>query len=233
MRKPPNQIDDDAAPAVAKKPRAAAPSTPPSTTPPSTTPASTTPTSTSSTLSTKKPGRSLPVLASTPPADPLAGVPLEETALSAKWPEPVLVLSDDDRKSRVRAGLDSVLFDDVKADGSRVTRGFIRAVLRVPLDAPKGRVYGVFVEVDRAGYVALQQAFKDKVPTRITARLATRLPFLDDAYGSSVVVEEDGSDRRARVVDVDSASLRQGPTVGPRAPRVAAAAKTGAKKTRS
>jgi hypothetical protein len=164
---------------------------------------------------TKK-ASSLPVLPSDPPSDPLAGVPVDETALSAKWPEPVLVLSDDERKTRVRRGLDSVLLDDVKADGSRVTRGFIRAVLRVPLSSPRGRVYGVFVEVDRAGYVQLQQAFKDKTPTTVTARLATRLPFLDDAYGSDVVVEEDGSDRRARVVEVSAASLRDGPTVGPR-----------------
>ncbi len=170
----------------------------------------------------------MPVLASTPPTrvggvDPLAGVSVDDTALSARWPEPVLVLSDDERKSRVRAGLDSVLFDDVKSDGSRVTRGFIRAVLRVPLEAPKGRVYGVFVEVDRAGYAALQRAFKDKIPARVTARLATRLPFLDDAYGSDVVVEEDGSDRRARVVEANSGSLQAGPQVGPRL----------AKKTRS
>ena len=153
------------------------------------------------------PGRSLPVL----PSDPV-----EETALSARWPEAVLVLSDDERTQRVRTGLDSVLLDDVQPDGRRVTRGFVRAVLRVPLSSPKARVYGVFVEVDRGGYAALQKAFKEKLTTRITARLATRLPFLDDAYGSDVVVEEDGSDARARVVEVASASLRDGPTVGPR-----------------
>lgn len=164
----------------------------------------------------KTAGRSLPVLPSDPPANDLTGLSVDETALSARWPEAVLVLSDDERKTRVRTGLDSVLLDDVQPDGRRVTRGFVRAVLRVPLSSPKARVYGVFVEVDRAGYVALQKAFKEKATTRITARLATRLPFLDDAYGSDVVVEEDGSDARARVVDVVSASLRDGPTVGPR-----------------
>lgn len=157
-------------------------------------------------------GRALPVL----PSDPPDAIPLDETALSARWPEAVLVLSDDERSKRVRTGLDSVLLDEVRPDGKRVTRGFVRAVLRVPLSSPRARVYGVFVEVDRAGYVALQTAFREKTKTRITARLATRLPFLDDAYGSDVVVEEDGSDARARVVDVVSASLRDGPTVGPR-----------------
>ncbi len=146
----------------------------------------------------------------------VASLPVEETALSARWPEPVLVLSDVERQSRVRAGLDSVLFDDVKSDGSRITRGFVRVVLRVPLCSPKGRVYGVFVEVDRAGYASLQHAFKAKVPTRVKGRLATRLPFLDDAYGSDVDVEEDGSDARARVVAAVSPSLNEGPQVGPR-----------------
>ena len=150
------------------------------------------------------------------PSDNVESLSVDETALSARWPEAVLSLSDDERKARVRTGLDSVLFDDVKADGSRVTRGFVRAVLRVPLDAPKARVYGVFVEVDRAGYAALQKAFREKSAARVTARLATRLPFLDDAYGSNVVVVEDGSDLRARIVDVESPSLRHGPQVGPR-----------------
>ena len=160
----------------------------------------------------KKAGRALPIL----PSDDTEALTVDETALSARWPEPVLVLSDDERTQRVRQGLDSVLLDDVKADGSRVTRGFVRAVLRVPLTSPRGRVYGVFVEVDRAGYAALQRAFREKTETRITAKLATRLPFLDDAYGCDVTVVEDGSDLRARVVDATAPSLISGPTVGPR-----------------
>ena len=171
---------------------------------------------TSTNPSSTKPKKSLPVLPSDPPRDPLAGVSVDETALSARWPEAVLALSDDERKARVRQGLDSVLLDDVQPDGRRITRGFVRAVLRVPLSSPKARVYGVFIEVDRDGYVALQKAFASKAPTRVTGKLATRLPFLDEAYGSAVVVEEDGSDKRARVVDVDSAALRDGPAVGPR-----------------
>jgi hypothetical protein len=143
-------------------------------------------------------------------------LPVEETALAALWPEAVLVLSEDERKTRVRAGLDTVLLDEVVDGGARRTRGFVKVVLRVPLDHPRARVYGVFVEVDRDDYRTLQQAFRTKTAARVTGRLATRLPFLDDAYGTRVVVEEDGSDRRARVVDADSRSLREGPQVGPR-----------------
>jgi hypothetical protein len=161
----------------------------------------------------KRAGKGLPVL----PSEPIDQLSLDETALNARWPEAVLVLSDDERKLRVRQGLDSVLLDDVQQDGSRVTRGFIKAVLRVPFVSPNGRVYGVFVEVDRAGYAALQRAFKDKLQTRVKGRLATRLPFLDDAYGSDVDVEEDGSDARARVVSAVHPSLNNGPQVGPRA----------------
>jgi hypothetical protein len=168
--------------------------------------------STSKPAAPKKAPRSLPILVD------VADLPVEETALSAQWPEAVLALSDPERKARVRQGLDTVLLDDVDPAGRRAIRGFVKAVLRVPLSAPKGRVYGVFVEVDRAAYVSLQRAFVDKVATEVTGRLATRLPFLDDAYGSEVVVVEDGSDQRARVVRAQSASLRDGPTVGPRSP---------------
>jgi hypothetical protein len=158
-----------------------------------------------------RPPRALPVLVD------VADLPVEETALSARWPEAVLALSDDERKARVRAGLDTVLLDDVQADGTRRTRGFVKVVLRVPLHHPQARVYGVFVEVDRDGYRALQQAFKTKERARVAGRLATRLPFLDDAYGTRVDVEEDGGDRRARVIDADSPLLVHGPQVGPRA----------------
>ena len=166
---------------------------------------------TAKTTKKKKAPRPLPVVVD------VDALPVDETALSARWPEAVLALSDDERKARVRAGLDTVLLDDVQPDGARRTRGFVKVVLRVPLHHPKARVYGVFVEVDRDAYRALQVAFKSRAAARVTGRLATRLPFLDDAYGTAVVVEEDGSDRRARVVDADSPSLRDGPSVGPRA----------------
>jgi len=89
----------------------------------------------------------------------------------------------------------------------------------VPLGHPKARVYGVFVEVDRAGYAALRKAFTDKAATTVTGRLATRLPFLDDAYGTDVDILEDGTDSRARVVGATAPSLLEGPQVGPRARR--------------
>lgn len=142
-----------------------------------------------------------------------------DNALSASWPEAVLVLSDDERERRVRRGLDSVLLDEIDADGNRRTRGFVRVVLRVPLGHPKARVYGVFVEVERAGYVTLRKAFTDKAAVTVTGRLATRLPFLDDAYGTDVDIVEDGTDSRARVVGATSPSLLEGPQVGPRAQR--------------
>ena len=149
-----------------------------------------------------------------------AGSGDDDSALQATWPEAVMVLSDDERARRVRRGLDTVLLDEVGDAGRRRTRGFVRAVLRVPLDHPKARVYGVFVEVDRDGYAALRRAFQEKAPARVHGRLATRLPFLDDAYGTGVWLIEDGSDRRARIVDVDSPLLRDGPTIGPRRVRL-------------
>lgn len=186
-------------------------------------------------MSTQRPGRltlvpRMPVSAKDPPEAPAhkttakkprAGLPIvvdddfDDSALSAAWPEAVLVLSDDERDRRVRRGLDSVLLDEVDATGRR-TRGFVRAVLRVPLGHPKARVYGVFVEVDRAAYVALRTAFANKEPAQVKGKLATRLPFLDDAYGTEVEVREDGTDRRAQVVAAESTSLREGPQVGPR-----------------
>ena len=162
-----------------------------------------------------------PKSAKAPAKKPRAGLPIvadddfDDSALSAAWPEAVLVLSDDERDRRVRRGLDSVLLDEVDANGRR-TRGFVRVVLRVPLGHPKARVYGVFVEVDRAAYVALRSAFANKEAVQVKGKLATRLPFLDDAYGTEVEVREDGSDRRAQVVAAVSTSLREGPQVGPR-----------------
>jgi len=186
-------------------PKAATPSPTASTKPASTKPASTKPASAKPT-STKK---GLPILSSAP----------EPTALQASWPEAVLALTDDDRKARVRQGQDTVLLDEIGADGARKTRGFVRAVLRVPLAHPQASVYGVFVEVDRDAYLALRRAFVDKRPVSVWGTLATRLPFLDDAYGTAVQIVEDGSDLRARVTDVKSESLRHGPAVGPRMKR--------------
>lgn len=187
--------------------------------PPSDLPTPAAPAATSTSRPKKKAGpkaRGLPVLNAA--VDP-AAVALEDSALQAAWPEAVLALSDVEREQRVRKGLDSVLLDEVGDDGRRRTRGFVRAVLRVPLDHPKARVYGVFVEVERDAYVTLRRAFADKVEARVEGRLATRLPFLDGAYGSRVWLVEDGSDRRARVVDVEDDALRHGPTIGPRVRR--------------
>ena len=157
--------------------------------------------------------RSLPII------NPDVDDAIADTALNATLPEPVLVLSPAQREGRVRQGLDTVMLDDVDATGGRRTRGFVKAVLRVPLNHPAARVYGVFIEVDRDAYVGLRRAFAEKTPTEVKGRLATRLPFLDDAYGTDVVVREDGSDARARVVEVASPLLRDGPTVGPRVRR--------------
>ncbi len=151
--------------------------------------------------------RQLPIITETVEDD------AAQTALSAPWPEAVLQLTDEERTARVRVGIDSVILTTAQATG-RSIRGFVRAILRVPLGHPKAAVYSVFVELDRSGYGALQHAFKDKVPTSVWGTLATRLPYLDDAYGARVLVLEEGTDARARVVDVDSASLRAGPAVG-------------------
>lgn len=133
------------------------------------------------------------------------------TALSARWPEPVLALSDDERAAKVRAGTDTVMLDD---GGTR--RGFVRAVLTVPLGHPKGAVFGVFVEVDKAAYATLQKAHKEKTEARVWGRLATRLPYPDDAMGAEVEIVEDGSDRRCRVIASKHHTIVSGPAVGAR-----------------
>ncbi len=138
---------------------------------------------------------------------------LEATALSAKWPDVVGELESDARESRVRTGLDTVLLDDPSAADKR--RGFVRVVWRVPLDHEDAQVYSVFVEVDRDGYIALQKAFKSQTPTRVWGHLANRLPYLEDAFGSAVCIYEDGSDKRARVVDARHPLVLHGPEVGP------------------
>lgn len=139
----------------------------------------------------------------------------DRTALSARWPEPVLHLSDEERELRVRSGLDTVILDEIQ-DGKRTRRGFVRAVLKVPLGHPRATVYGVFVEVDKDAYLALRDAFQNKAAVRVHGRLATRLPLLEDAYGTDVEIVEDGSDLRARVEMAASRLITEGPVVGPR-----------------
>lgn len=146
--------------------------------------------------------------------DEPASPPEEETALMARWPDEVAVLSKEEREERVRQGLDTILYEDPEQG----RRGFVRAVLRVPLEADEAsgaQVYGVFVEVDREGYLALKQAFRDGEPARVWGKLATRLPLLEDAFGTAVEIEETGGDRRAQIVAADDEHLRHGVAVGP------------------
>jgi hypothetical protein len=146
--------------------------------------------------------------------DEPAPPPEEETALMARWPDEVAVLSAKEREERVRQGLDTVLYEDPEQG----RRGFVRAVLRVPLEAGDdavGQTYGVFVEVDREGYMALKEAFREGEPTRVWGKLATRLPLLEDAFGSAVEIEETGGDRRAQIVTAEDEQLKHGVTVGP------------------
>jgi hypothetical protein len=134
----------------------------------------------------------------------------EALAVQARWPDPVLSLSEDERAQRVRAGRDTVMLKEASG-----TRGFVRAVLRVPHDHPRAQVYGVFVEVDRAAYEKLKKAHADKRAVRVWGKLATKLPYLEDALGTDVEILEDGTDKRARIVSVESKLLRDGPTIGP------------------
>jgi|GEM_PF-1520699 len=140
------------------------------------------------------------------------GESAEGTAVVALWPEPVRGLSEEERDARLRLGTDTVLYDDPE---TKTTRGFVRAVLRIPLGDDDGNVYGVFVEVKKDAYLALKKGHKEKTPVRVWGTLATRLPLLEDAYGCPVEILEDGSTLRARVVDADSELLRNGPEVGP------------------
>lgn len=134
----------------------------------------------------------------------------ESMATLATWPEPVLELSEHERSSRVRCGRDTVLLE-----GDEGRRGFVRAVLRVPLGHPRAAVYGVFVEVERDAYLQLKRAYESKHPVQVHGRLATRLPTLEEAYDSEVEVLEDGSELRARVVGAVHPWLREGVPVGP------------------
>jgi hypothetical protein len=99
---------------------------------------------------------------------------VSNVALQAPWPEPVLTLSEAERHARVRSGTDTVILTEHLGDKS-ITRGFVRAVLRVPLRHPRGAVYGVFIEVDKAEYQKLKAAFSTQQPTRVWGRLAMGL----------------------------------------------------------
>lgn len=134
----------------------------------------------------------------------------EDMALQASWPDPVLALSESEREERVRSGQDTVILD-----GPESRRGFIRAVLRVPVTYDSGAVYGVFVEVERDAYQKLKQAYESKIPVRVPGKLATRLPLLESALGSVVEILEDGSNRRVRVVAAEHPLLQNGPAIGP------------------
>ncbi len=139
----------------------------------------------------------------------------ERTAVSARWPDDVLALTDDERARRVRVGTDSVLLDDPTLPKSERTRGFVKSVLTVPLGHEAATVYGVFVEVDRAAYQELQKAYREKRPARVRGRLATRLPHLEAAFGAEVELVEDGSEKRPRIVAARHGLIVDGPGVGP------------------
>jgi hypothetical protein len=141
--------------------------------------------------------------------------PGEGETLAAQWPEPVLELTAEERETRVRRGAETVLMEDRSEDGKRRMRGFIRSVLKVPLESDQGKPYGVFVEVGREAYQSLQVAFREKSESTVWGTLATRLPFLEEAYGSEVLLLEDGSEKRARVLEAKHPLVNQGPSVGP------------------
>jgi hypothetical protein len=140
---------------------------------------------------------------------PVLQTDIERTAVVAALPDDVAAIPSAERAGRVRTGTDTVLLD-VFTDGVRATRGFVRVVLTVPLGHPGGSVYSIFVEVDRPAYATLQNAFRTHASAEVTATLANRLRHLEDAYGSTVVVREEGGDR------VEHALLRDGPSVGTR-----------------
>ena len=144
----------------------------------------------------------------------------ERSVQVARWPEAILALDDDTRDARVRVGSEVVLLDAAREQNAppsaSSTRGFIRAVLRVPIGHPKASVFGVFVEVDKVAYAKLRAAFTRKEPVQVWGRLATRLPNLGAAFETRVCVLEDGGELRARVVDAESELLLKGPKVGSR-----------------
>lgn len=155
-------------------------------------------------------GKKLPVLGS--------AEEMPQFALQASLPDVVLALSQDQRAAQVRSGLDTVILTQPSAQPGTppIIRGFVRAVLRVPLHHPQASVYGVFVEVDKQAYLQLKQGFTHKQHTEVWGTLATKLPFMDDAFGTAVQIAEEGHDARARVIAAKSPILLHGPSVGPR-----------------
>lgn len=135
----------------------------------------------------------------------------EPMALTAAFPEPVMGLSEAARKKQVRQGMDSVILLGEKPSE---TRGFIRAVLKVPLDHPSAQTFGIFVEVARTNYEKLQRAFRNSEEAEVVGTVATRLPLLEDAYQSKVWVREYGDHRRVVVVRAEHPLLNQGPAIG-------------------
>lgn len=149
--------------------------------------------------------------------------PIEDTderwAYTAQWPDDVAALDDTERKKRVRRGQDSVILHERAADGSVRTRGFVFAILSVPLRAGAaarafGATYGVFIEVAREAYETLQIAHKRRQPASVWGTLANRLPRIEDAYGSRLEICEDGSEKRASVVNAEHHLLLDGPPIG-------------------
>jgi len=137
--------------------------------------------------------------------------PCEPMALVAAFPEPIMALSDADKKTKVRQGMDSVIFKDDTSEG---VRGFVRAVLKVPLDHPNGQTFGIFVEVSRDSYEKLQDAFAKQIEVEVEGTLANRLPLLEKAYGTKLWLKEFGDHRRVSVIRAEHPLLINGPDIG-------------------
>ena len=93
----------------------------------------------------------------------------EPMALMAAFPEPVMELEEADRQRQVRQGMDSVILLGTPPE---TTRGFVRAVLKVPLDHPQAQTFGVFVEVQRNAYEKLKKAFANNEEVEAPGTLA-------------------------------------------------------------
>ncbi len=149
---------------------------------------------------------------------------VEEYAWSAQWPDIIGGLDEDERALVTRNGLDTVLYDEKLKNGEHRVRGFVRAIMTLPIEgqshlrsveesglpSPKG-TYALYVEVDRESYIALQSAFKNKTSARVWGTLANRLPFLEEAFGSRLEIEESGGNNRVKVIRVEHPVLIFGP----------------------
>lgn len=144
----------------------------------------------------------------------LAGEAMEHGVLSAKVPEPVAALRPAEVRARVRQNGESVLLAGDGPDAP--TRGFVRAVLRVPLGHPQAAVYGVFVELERSAYGALKAAARAGEQADVPGTLATKLPLLGAAYGAPVTLRERGAGKRPLVIASPHPLLVHGPDVGAR-----------------